>query len=183
MNGPGVSGIVLAAGAGIRFGGPKGLARTADGVPWIARAVDVLDAAGCGRILVVLGAAADAAAELVPDRAQRILAEDWAEGMSASLRAGLRAVDGAAVIVPVDTPGMPVAAVVRVLGALDPATGLARAVYDGRPGHPVGIGAAHRESVAASVAGDRGAHAYLVAHGAVEVECGDLWSGTDIDSR
>jgi len=32
------------------------------------------------------------------------------------------------------------------------------------------------------VSGDSGARGYLVAHGAIEVECGDLWDGADVDT-
>ena len=42
---------------------------------------------------------------------------------------------------------------------------------------------AHFAALAAALAGDRGARPYLAAHGVVEVECADLWSGADIDSR
>jgi CTP:molybdopterin cytidylyltransferase MocA len=60
---------------------------------------------------------------------------------------------------------------------------LARAVYAGRPGHPVLIGRDHWTALAQTLTGDSGAGAYLSAHDALEVECGDLWSGADIDHR
>jgi CTP:molybdopterin cytidylyltransferase MocA len=61
-----VCGVVLAAGAGTRFGGPKALARTAAGEPWLALAVGTLRAAGCEPVVVVLGTGADEAEPLVP---------------------------------------------------------------------------------------------------------------------
>jgi len=85
----------------------------------------------------------------------------------------------AALITLVDTPGLPLEAVRRVLASAAP---LARAVYDGRPGHPVLIRSAHWAGIAASVSGDQGARDYLEAHGVADVECGDLWSGRDIDA-
>lgn len=181
-----VCGLVLAAGAGTRFGGPKAFARTPDGTPWLALAVRMLQDAGCGRVLVALGASADDAAALVPHHAQIVRVDDWAEGLSATLRAGLgaasRADADAVLITPVDTPDAPVAAAARVLAAAGGGrAALARATYDGEPGHPVLIGAEHFAELAASLAGDRGAGPYLRAHGAVAVECGDLWSGADID--
>ena len=104
-------GVVLAAGAGTRFGGPKALARTPDGEPWIARAVTTLTESGCREVVVVLGARADEARPLVPETATVVVAADWAEGLSASLRAALRSLDGTAtdraVVIPVDTPGPP----------------------------------------------------------------------------
>jgi CTP:molybdopterin cytidylyltransferase MocA len=185
---PRIVGLVLAAGAGSRFGGPKGLARTADGEPWVARAVRTLQHGGCGDVLVAVGAAAEEVAALVPASATVVLVEDWVEGMSASLRAGLEAAAirraEAVVLVTVDTPDLPSAAVRRVLAAApDRESALVQAVYAGRPGHPVLIGADHSAAAGASLAGDHGARPYLAAHGVVEVECGDLWSGEDIDRR
>ncbi|GAA1730675.1 nucleotidyltransferase family protein [Microbacterium paludicola] len=186
---PAVCGIVLAAGAGTRFGGPKALARTPDGTPWIARAVDALRAGGCDDVLVVLGAGEGEAAALVPPGAREVVADDWAEGVSASLRAGIAAArrrePDAVVILPVDTPDTPPEAVARVLAAaLDaPRAALVQATYAGRPGHPVLLGADHLDAVAASVSGDRGARPYLAAHDAHQVECADLWSGSDVDHR
>ncbi|GAA4770194.1 nucleotidyltransferase family protein [Microbacterium gilvum] len=182
----GFCGIVLAAGAGSRFGGPKALAHGADGVPWLVRVVSVLRAGGCDRVVVVLGARAEEALPLVPDGTEAVVAADWAEGMAASLRAGLAAADGAdaVVVATVDIPDLPAAAVERLRAASPrPSDALAQAVYAGRPGHPVVIGASHREALAASLTGDRGARPFLVAHGVHEVECGDLWSGEDVDRR
>ena len=183
---PDLCGLVLAAGAGTRFGGPKALARTPDGSPWIALAVRTLTDAGCRRIVVALGAGAAEARPLVPVSAEIVEVRDWADGLSATLRSGLRAaVAGGAdavAVVPVDTPVLPAAAVRRVVA--DARRGsLVQAVYDGEPGHPVLIGADHVDALAATLSGDRGARAYLAAHGAVEVECADLWSGADVDTR
>jgi CTP:molybdopterin cytidylyltransferase MocA len=174
-----VTGIVLAAGAGTRMGIPKALKRSADAVPWIDTAVTVLEAAGCAPVFVVLGAAPDAA---VPPTARVVFAEDWDTGMAASLRAGLATASGdAALVTLVDLPGLPVAVAERIVaGATEHS--LAQAVFGGRPGHPVLIGSAHWNAVSADVTGDRGARGYLVANGVVEIECGDLWDGADIDS-
>jgi CTP:molybdopterin cytidylyltransferase MocA len=182
-------GLVLAAGAGTRFGGPKALAREPDGTPWMAFAVRMLRAAGCDPVLIALGASADAARPLVPADAQVVIVPDWSEGLSASLRAGLRAasaLSAAAVLVtPVDTPGATADAAIRVIdrAGVPLSAALARAVYAARPGHPVLIGRDHWTAIAQTLTGDSGAGAYLSAHDAIEVECGDLWSGADIDHR
>jgi CTP:molybdopterin cytidylyltransferase MocA len=176
-----VTGLVLAAGAGTRMGMPKALV-VRDGVPWLARATRLLLAAGCDRVVVVLGASAPEALAFVPtdDTVATVLNEDWQTGMASSLRAGLSAATGdAALITLVDTPGLPLEVARRVLATRSP---LARATYDGRPGHPVLIAAAHWSAVADSVTGDHGARAYLDAHGVADVECGDLWNGRDEDS-
>ncbi len=54
-----------------------------------------------------------------------------------------------------------------------------RAVYDGRPGHPVVLG---RDEIAAlaSLQGDRGARDVL--RGGPTIECGGLCSGLDVDT-
>jgi molybdenum cofactor cytidylyltransferase/nicotine blue oxidoreductase len=81
--------LLLAAGAGTRMGRPKALVIDEDGTSWLARGVEVLRSGGCDEVTVVLGAAADEARALVPEEVTVVVATDWAEGMSASLRAGL----------------------------------------------------------------------------------------------
>lgn len=175
-----VTGIVLAAGAGTRAGGPKALLRLPSGEPWLARSVSTLLTGGCSRVVVVLGAMERLARPLVPATAEIVVAEDWSLGMSESLRAGLAEASGdAALVTLVDLPDLPVAVVQRVIAA---SGALRQAVFEGRPGHPVWISSDHWMPVRTSLAGDRGARAYLVAHGVTEVECGDLWDGQDRDS-
>jgi CTP:molybdopterin cytidylyltransferase MocA len=182
-----VLGVLLAAGAGTRMGRPKALVRDQLGVPWVASGCRMLRAAGCDDVVVVLGAEADSARGLVPPGDELVVAEDWADGLSASLRAGLAYAAGSdadAVLVSlVDLRGLPSAVGRRVLDQARPdlRAALARAVFGGRPGHPVLIGRDHWAAVAASVAGDSGASAYLAQHGAVAVECGDLADGLDRD--
>lgn len=182
-----VCGLVLAAGAGTRFGGPKGLARTADGQPWVARAVEVLHAGGCEHVFVAVGARAKAVRALVPDGATVVDVPRWADGVSAAVRAGLGEAAGhdAVVVTPVDVPELPAAAVRRVLEAAmpGPRRALVRAVYRGAPGHPVLLGADHLDAIRSTATGDRGAGGYLSTHGATTVECGDLWSGIDVDEQ
>mgnify|MGYP006144544147 CR=1 FL=1 len=58
---------------------------------------------------------------------------------------------------------------------------LARASYDGRPGHPVLLGRHHWAAVSQSAVGDRGARDLLATSDTVLVECGDLATGADVD--
>lgn len=183
-----VHGLLLAAGAGRRMGQPKALLRDPDGQSWLARTVGVLRDGGCDRVDVVLGAAAEEALPLLEGTgAAPVVAADWETGMSASLRAGLRAAaagDASAVVVNlVDLPDVSAAVVERLLAGGAGERTLRRAAYDGRPGHPVVLGRAHWSAVAEAAEGDAGARAYLAAHGAELVECGDLATGVDVDRR
>jgi len=185
-----VAGILLAAGAGSRMGMPKGLLRTADGTPWVTRAVAALAAGGCVPILAVTGAQAEHVQALVPSLAQIVVATDWNEGMGASLRAGLRALENrppsvlAVIITLVDTPGVTpetVARLHRLAGSTGSAV-LARAGYNGVPGHPVLIGREHWAGVIEAATGDAGARGYLAGRDVVLVESADVGSGEDIDT-
>ncbi len=181
-----VVGIVLAAGAGTRAGGPKALRRTPAGVPWLRVAVRRLLDGGCSDVIAVLGASSAMAAELVPSEATTVVCDRWGEGLSGSLRAGLRAAERlqpvpvAAAIIPVDIPDGNAATLRRLLTLVN-SDCLARATFAGRPGHPVLIGRAHWRPLADTLSGDSGGAEYLRAHDAVTVECGDLESGDDID--
>ncbi|MDQ0790003.1 nucleotidyltransferase family protein [Streptomyces sp. B3I8] len=185
-----VVGLLLAAGGGRRLGGrPKALL-VHDGRPLVEHAAEALRAAGCARVHVVLGAAAEevrARAEL-PDC---VLVDnpEWEEGMGTSLRAGLGSLAGtgagAALVTLVDQPGIGPRAMRRVLAAYASPATLASAAYDGVRGHPVLLGADHWAGVAATATGDRGARTYLKAHGGALrlVECGDVAEPYDIDTE
>lgn len=184
----GIVGLVLAAGEGRRLGQPKALVTDADGETWLARTVRTLEAAGVADVTVVVGAAADDVRASAPTEVRVVEAGDWAEGMGASLRAGLRAVAGArsdadaVIMMLVDTPDIGPAVLRRMIDDVG-AGSLLRATYAGKPGHPVVLGRDHWSGVIESAAGDRGARDYLVAHAAVAVECGDLTTGDDIDTH
>ncbi|MFT2693264.1 nucleotidyltransferase family protein [Clavibacter zhangzhiyongii] len=190
-----IAGVVLAAGAGTRYGGPKALATHPDGTPWLATAIRALAEGGCSPVVVVLGARADEAEALLgalPEagRAVVVRADDWADGMAASLRAALRASTGldpapvALAVVPVDVPDLDAATVRRVLDVAPvDATALRQAVFRGRPGHPALIGRDHWAPLAAAVHGDAGARPYLASRDARLVEAADLSTGADVDRR
>lgn len=179
-----LTGLLLAAGSGSRLGTPKALVHD-DGGSWLARATDTLREGGCDDVAVVLGAAADEALGLLDGLGvDVVIAADWAEGMSASLRAGLRAMPeeaDAAVVLLVDLPDVTAEVVRRVVAAGAGPETLARATFEGRPGHPVLLGRAHWAGVTASASGDRGARDYLAGSDVRLVECGDLATGEDVD--
>ena len=80
-----VAGLVLAAGAGRRFGGPKALVEL-DGERLVDRMVRVLRAGGCQPLVVVAGAV-----PLAVSGATVVDNPDWRTGMGSSLRSGLAA--------------------------------------------------------------------------------------------
>jgi nicotine blue oxidoreductase len=180
-------GLVLAAGSGERFGGPKALARDEHGATFVARAVAALVQGGIGVVYVVVGASAESVRAAVPGGARIVEAVDWSEGMSASLRAGLAAVAAGnpeavgVLVMLVDTPDVGPAVVRRLIAHAAP-DALARAAYAGRPGHPVLLGRDHWADASAGARGDRGARDYLGANVVHLVECGDIATGIDIDT-
>jgi len=174
-----VAGVLLAAGAGSRYGMPKVLAEQGK---WLQIAVDALSGS-CDDVVVVLGAAVVD----VPRPARAVVAPDWADGISSSLRAGLAAADGARYVVLhlVDTPDVGADVIARVLAAAQSAvSGLARATFGGRPGHPVVIERSHVAALGETLQGDEGARRFLAGRtDVVAVECGDLATGVDVDER
>ncbi|MEV6304001.1 nucleotidyltransferase family protein [Actinoplanes sp. NPDC051861] len=175
-----VAGLVLAAGAGRRYGMPKALARH-HGRLFVEHAADVLLEAGCDPVLVVLGAAADDVVAAAPDLPGVVVNPDWATGMASSLKAGLAALNAdAVVILLVDMPGVTAEAVRRIAAHAAPGA-LVMGGYGDRRGHPVLLGREHWAGVAASATGDRGARDYLRTHDVTVVPVGDVADDTDID--
>ncbi len=169
------------------MGGPKALVEL-DGEPLVRRALRVLDHGGCKPLVVVLGAAADEVRAVLPGETLTVVATGWAEGMGASLRAGLTALadldpaPDAALVHLVDLPGVTAAAVARLTAGAAP-DALLRATYDGHPAHPVLLGRSHWAGARESATGDAGARGYLADHpGLGLVECGDLAEPDDVDT-
>lgn len=180
-----VAGLLLAAGAGRRFGRPKALVDL-DGEPLLIRALRTLADSGCAPVRVVLGAQADEARTLLPDPSIAVYAEDWATGMGASLRAGLQAVHelaaDAVLVHLVDLPWVGPDVLSRIREAAAPDV-VARASYKGVPGHPVLLGRRWWTEVGDTARGDRGARDWLATReDLLLIECGDLGSGRDVDA-
>jgi CTP:molybdopterin cytidylyltransferase MocA len=170
---------VLAAGGGTRFGAePKQLAEVG-GRPLLQWAVSAQCAArSLARVVVVLGAQAEAIRPQIDfGRAEVVVCEDWSSGQAASLRRGLIAVGGAGRVVVTlgDAPLITTEVIERFAG--EPAG--TRAVYDGRPGHPVVLGPEH---IAALVSQQVDAGARGLLRGGPVIEVGRLCSGRDVDT-
>lgn len=179
-----IGGLILAAGSGSRFGGAKQLAEL-EGKPLLDHAVEAMSAVpAIERIVVVLGAGADAIrARANLDGVDVVVADGWADGVSASLRAGIAALrDAEAVVVtladqPLITPQV-ISAVVDLGDSRPPA---ARATYGGNLGHPVLIKRELFDRIAA-LTGDAGARDLLEVAGVAKVECGHLADPHDVDT-
>jgi CTP:molybdopterin cytidylyltransferase MocA len=178
-----IAGLVLAAGAGTRFGSAKQLAEL-NGRPLLEHVLRTMAAVQLGRVVVVLGAAAEEILGQVDlHGADPVVCDRWEDGQSASLAYGLAAVDDAeaAVVVLGDQPHLSPEAVERVLRAREAGVEAVRASYDGEPGHPVLL----EHSLFAKlrdVSGDRGARNLLRSVKTREVACDDLGGGEDIDT-
>jgi CTP:molybdopterin cytidylyltransferase MocA len=158
-----VAAVVLAAGAGSRFGGPK----QALLLPEVLRRVRE---SSVDDVLVVTGA------HPLETDARVVGCPDWELGPGASLRCGLAALDEdveAGVVVLADGPDLSPEAVDRVVSAWRGGAGeIVAASYDGNRGHPVVLA----RSVWSRIP-DEGARALEP----VLVPCDDLGSPGDVD--
>jgi molybdenum cofactor cytidylyltransferase len=157
--------LVLAGGAGRRFGGGKLTA------PWrggalIDGALAAALAAPASGVTVVTGADAEAVAAAVRAFNPAVAlahARDHAEGMAATLRAGIAALPpeaGGVLIFLADMPLVPASAASAVAQALQGGAIAAAPVLGGRRGHPVGLSRGLFGDVLA-LTGDQGARRVL----------------------
>jgi CTP:molybdopterin cytidylyltransferase MocA len=158
-----IGAVVLAAGAGSRFGGPKQQLLLPD-------VLAAVRSSSVEELVVVAGA------HPVDVDATVVACPEWELGMGASLRCGLRALPpdvDAAVVVLADGPDLSPAAVDRVIAAWRRGVGdVVAASYGGNRGHPVVLGRAVWGRIP-----DEGARALEP----VLVPCDDLGSPGDVD--
>lgn len=166
--------IVLAAGAGRRFGGRK-LAAIFEGRPLIAGALDAAFAAPARGVFLatdgdpeLAGIARDHARALGREDDLRVLAVARAvEGMGASLATAIQALPidaGGAFVFLGDMPRVPAGVPRALAAALDQTHDVAAPCFDGRRGHPVLFGRAHFPALR-TLGGDVGAQGVLAAAG------------------
>ena len=175
------AGLVLAAGEGKRFGGPKA-PYVHNGERLVDRAVSVLANAGCDPVFVVLGAWLGE----VPG-ATVLENKDWATGMGSSLQVGLKHLNAESeidevVVSLVDLPGLTSEAVARIVSAPGE---IVVAAYDAKRGHPVKFASSTWPELIKSATGDQGARSYIAENPdqIVLVEVGDVATGEDMDIR
>jgi molybdenum cofactor cytidylyltransferase len=163
-----IVGILLAAGAGERFGGEKLLAPLPGSAPECA-----LGAVACRNLVAALPevvavvrpgdmALADA---LHAAGARVIECRDAADGMGASLACGVRATGHADgwVVALADMPWIRPETIARVAAAVANGATVAAPFHDGTRGHPVGFANSCRAELAA-LGTDEGARSVIVTH-------------------
>jgi CTP:molybdopterin cytidylyltransferase MocA len=178
-----ICGLVLAAGAGTRFGSAKQLAEL-DGRPLLEHAVLAMVASPVGRVVVVLGSGAeDVLARVDLHGADAVVCERWAEGQSASLACGLAELSGceAVVVTLGDQPRLTSDSIRRVIAGRRENVAAVRATYHGAPGHPVLLERRLFERMR-DVTGDHGARNLLISMQTREIPCDDLGGGQDVDT-
>jgi len=182
------AGLVLAAGEGSRYGGPKALIELS-GELLVDRAARIARDSGCEPVVVVLGASADEVVRAAAlEHAVVVVNDGWREGIGSSLRCGLAALGdqhaSAAVVLLVDQPGVGPETVRRLVGAWQDGAVAVAASYGGDARNPVLLDASIWAGVCATAHGDVGARAWLREHATevVRVACDDLGSDADIDT-
>jgi len=175
--------VVLAAGGASRFGGAKQVAPLG-GRPLLQHVLDA--AAALDPVVLVVGARADEVLAAVrPGAARVVRCPDWEEGMAASLRTGLAALDADwSVVLLADQPGIGREAVTRIAAAAaeaPPGITAVRGTYAGRPSHPVALARALAQA-AGALRGDAGARALLDPATTRLVEVGDVADDADVDT-
>jgi CTP:molybdopterin cytidylyltransferase MocA len=159
--------VVLAAGSGTRFGGPKPVAEL-DGRPLVLHAVEAARTAEIDHVIVVVGHEAEVVATAVADHldVEVVVNPDHAQGQATSVRAGLTAAQAheaasVAVILLADQPRVDPTVIRQVVTALEDGADVARAAYDDRPGHPVAFPRRVWPRLIDELTGDEGARQLL----------------------
>ncbi|MEX0984783.1 MAG: nucleotidyltransferase family protein [Actinomycetota bacterium] len=160
-----ISGVVLAAGEGRRFGGTKQLALL-EGRPLVLHAVETLRDAGLDEIVVVTGHDAEAVEAVLPPDVRAVRNPAYRDGQSTSLGAALHALGDdseAAVILVADQPGV-AAADLRALidGFRRTRQAIVRLRYDDGPGPALLSREIYAE--AGHLHGDTGARVLMASH-------------------
>lgn len=182
--------LVLAAGAGSRFGGVKLLA-SLEGRPLLQHVLDAVAAAGLGDVVVVLGDAADEIEAQISWRAERRIRNPHPEaGLSSSLRIGLAAVaaldhEVAGVLVLLgDQPLVRPDVIARLLDApRDPARPIVVPRYAAAGGANPAFLMRAAWPLADGLTGDRGMGPVIAAHPELVHEVSVEGENPDVDTR
>ena len=177
--------ILLAAGAGSRFGGDKLLAPL-HGKPLVLHAVDALRAAVTEIIAVVRPGDADLAAVLTQAGVRVAVCDQAAAGMGHSLACGARLVppDCDVLVALGDMPAVTPHTIARIVASLDAGAATSVPCHQGRRGHPVGFSSRLVPDLL-SLTGDHGARRVVLenASSVQEIDVDDPGVLLDVDTR
>ena len=167
-----VAGLILAGGAGERYGGPKALARLPDGTTFLQRCGETLRAAGAAPLMATVPPGADAIA--IPGVLSLPLPRAGLD-MFASIRHGLsRLLDSpdwtVVAVLPVDHPLVASESVGALAAGAAPS---AVPLYRGKRGHPVCLTRALAEALVAGALPGATLRDALRVAGRVDVEVDD----------
>ncbi len=178
--------VLLAAGAGTRFGGGKLLHPLDDGVAIAAHAARNLREGGLEVIAVIRPGDFPLSDMLEQEGCYVTQCADSVRGMGYSLAHGVAAARDAGgwVVALADMPRVAPSTVRSIAGAIAAGATIAAPAYRGERGHPVGFAASLQLELLA-VSGDNGARAVLERHrDTVRIlECDDPGVLLDVDSR
>ena len=178
--------ILLAAGAGTRFGGGKLLHPLSDGVAIAAHAARNLAAADLDVLAVVRPGDFPLADMLEQEGCHVTPCAEAIRGMGHTLAHGVASAKEAAgwIIALADMPAIRPSTIKAIAQALLAGATIAAPSYRGERGHPVGFGAGLRSELLA-LTGDAGARAVIERHRAAIrlVECDDPGIILDVDAQ
>lgn len=188
MNPNGVSAILLAAGAGSRFGADKLLAPFA-GRSLVEATLVNLAGAPVEELVAVVGPGAGKLRRICEAHGARVVENPgWHLGQSTSVLAGLRAMrpgTRAAVVLLADQPFVGAGAVERLVAAFEGGARIAVATYEGRRRNPVLFSREAWPLLEEELTGDEGARKVLLRHPelVVGVACDGVADPSDVDTR
>ncbi len=183
----GVSAVLLAAGAGSRFGGGK-LLSPYRGRALVEATLSGLRGAPVDEIIVVVGKEAEELRRVCEPYGVRTLENpEWEAGMSTSVRAGLEALGPgteAAAVLLADQPLVGAEAVARLVAAHEAGAEVAVATYGGAPRNPVLFAREVWPLLQSELSGDEGARGFIRRHPELvtEVPCEDVADPADVDT-
>ncbi len=182
-----VSVVLLAAGAGSRFGGGKLLAPYR-GRPLIEAALRGLRESPVDEIIVVVGAEGERLLSVSSAYGARVVENpNWSAGMSTSIKVGLSACGPdvrAAVVALADQPFVGSEAVARLVKAFERGARVAVATYGGHLRNPALFAREVWPLLLRELSGDEGARVIIRRYPELvtEVRCDDVADPADVDT-
>lgn len=183
MTGNAIAGVLLAAGAGSRFGSDK-LGATLNGETLLRHSALAMLDAGLAPVLAVRR---PGSAQPLPEPVEPVINHRWRSGMASSVQAGLAALARrtqvrGAVIAPADQPRCGSAVYLRLVETFrNTGHAIVVAAFNGEMRNPVLL-ARDQWGLAEAIDGDTGLSAVVRSLEPMTVECADIGSVDDVDT-